>query len=552
MKVLFVQLVFILLIAVSCSQSEIDNRIALKIGDLEITNYEMQKQYNKRFAGDQPKSEKAQQQFKNDIIDQYLLIADAYRKKLDTLETIRKSIQYASDYFMIVMDGYMWKKQVVPVIDDYVKITPEKLQKRSKLYYFDIVRADNTTQLFALLDNDSIMDTNEEFNQLKQLQSQSAGITYLHTSMQWPFSMYRDFSDYLYAMHDGQISTILRDKDVVYYFRLDHIENIEVTDQNKLDLQMELYNIKSFDFNQELDQQMNLAGTPEINHPAVQKILDYIATNNSLTKYSGNDTVISYNLNGTRKHVTSGQFIEQQEYYPMAPVIGDERGLIEAINQYYYSDYLLAQAHSLGLFDDEVFKLDQKNFTNNLLHSHYMKTEIAGSIVIDSSEVTTFYHDNTAQFTRSKELIVDTYFFKNEEDANRAWLTLNDFYQNHPATEKIDPSCIVNLTRTLYDFHIDLENLTDYREEDLYKIQNLTVGAVSYGILYNKEYVIYIPTAQDGTSIKSLKEVYPQIEYQILTGRIETTRKNKIDSLKLVYQVTDNIDLNKLNKNFKL
>src|SRR6266542_6767274 len=144
--------ILILIAFCSCNSKKKDTEKVLKIGSLEITKYEFEKN-KKQEIGE--KEEKQTSDWKNKFIDKCYIIADAYIKKYDTLTNVKKQIFYIGKIMMVQQGGYLWNETVTPVVDKLKVLTNEKIEKRKKMYYFDYISFSSLESLLEVTKGDT-------------------------------------------------------------------------------------------------------------------------------------------------------------------------------------------------------------------------------------------------------------------------------------------------------------------------------------------------------------------------------------------------------------
>ncbi len=124
----------------SCAHNEIENKIILKINDLEVSEYEFYKNLSKSSLPNL--DTKTINRNDKEIIEylrDYYFVCDALNLKYDTLSSFKKEIFYTSGFMMTQKYGYLWKNNVSPIVDNFKELNKNKLENRKRVFYFDVV-----------------------------------------------------------------------------------------------------------------------------------------------------------------------------------------------------------------------------------------------------------------------------------------------------------------------------------------------------------------------------------------------------------------------------
>ncbi len=532
MKIIVLILLSIVTI-VSCTNKNPLEKVVLKINNVEINEY-MLHQKESQILSDH-KSKKALKKFKSYFINYYYIIADAYSKRYDTITDLQKRLKYNSDVLIIQKDGYLWNLNEVPKLKACAQLTQEQIDKRSKLYYFDIINVNDKQKLYEVLNRDTVINTIQEFRQLKEKCPDYISLSNFTATLQWPFIQYFNQSEYLQSMPEKQISELLKVGDTYYYFYLDHIEPIQLNQDEKNKLIQELQTLKEQEIDKTIDEEMIQAGNPQINHDAVKTLMDYINSGNELRTYKGNPMVLSYTLDARSKEVNFKEFIEPSYYFPVFPVITTEDELTSALYQHYYNDYLSNKARKLGLYKNKQYLADCKMLMDEYIYYKYIEEEIEKKVIIDTLEVEKFYNNHQDIFSEPKTILVNCYFFDDANTALNNWYAIQDFYKNNSSEMIEESKYLYNLVYTLPSHKINSKECRDIEPNSLIILRNTPNGSVSQPILYRKKYALCYRIGDEGMYVKKLSDIYKNIENNIRSNKIDSCINVRCQELKKKY-----------------
>ncbi|MGD8780675.1 MAG: hypothetical protein PVH88_17125 [Ignavibacteria bacterium] len=519
----------------SYNRHEIDNTIVLKIGELEITKYEFEKNMEKSIAEDNSKNIL---ECKKEYIEKCMIIADAYEQHYDTLRDIRKEVQYMSNFMMLQKDGYLWQKTVSPIVDDFKKVTETKIGKRKRKFYFDYIYCNSREGLMNITGKDTVLENLNEYTKLKNKCQFHDFLRTGHLSFQWPFLPFWDYKEYIYKLKEGEVSHLLNVNNKYYYLYVDHIENIEITPQETNNLQKELQLGIEKEIDDKKTEEIVLKCKPVLNNENINAIIKFISEGRNISEFNDNPELIHYDLNDSLKKVNFKTFFEYYSYLPVKPVIRDKKTLTDFINQFFYDDYLRDEAEKLGLYNSEKFLLDRKNFKNNVIYEEYLENNVISKIKTDPSEISVYYEKNKAQFIQPKIVTFDMYVFEKEIDANMNAHTISNFINTNQKEKARNPSVIKGLVDFIPNTKINLETDTSFSKEFVDGLLTLKVSMLSsYPVRLNNKYVLFYKIEEQGQSIKSLKNVHDRIENKIRNEKSEMRTREIIKELSRKYKI---------------
>jgi hypothetical protein len=543
MKIYFSMLGLIVCLLYSCNKNEIDKNIVLKIGMLEITKYEFEKNKTRGLitssddssAFNDPEKVVA---WKKDYFDRCFIMVDAYEKKYDTISELQKQIQSVGDYMMVQKYGYLWKKTISPIVDSAKVVNDEKINKRENLFYFDYISCDSKATLLVLLNNDMVLRDKEAFLKLKTKCQKNKALTSGYFSAQWPFLAFWDYREYLFNMKEGHVSKLIPIGNNYMYFYLDHIEKISITEKEKGNLLSELQLGIEDDLIKKSNADMDSKCSPVFNTANINIIAQFLSKGNSIFQFNNDIELIQYTIDN---NVRIGYFKKFLEYYSnqlMHHDIKDKETLIAYIKDFYNDDYLINEAKKLDLYNSDIFKLDRKNYQNGVFYGKYYEEEILKKIKIDSSEIVEYYNNNKKLFKQPKNVVLSMYVFANKTDAKNNIGIIIDLISRKEPDKTKNSATIKGLLKYEPDIDIDLENTDSYSEEFIHSLVVTPENSmVKSPLLHQGKYVLLYKKEETGESIKNLKEVYSNIEHKIRVDKGKIAEQELVKKLKTLYKI---------------
>jgi hypothetical protein len=531
-------LVLVFVFSCSNNNTRLDKNVVLKIGKLEITKYEFERNKTRDLVINGTDSSALYNSaklavWKKSYINKCMIIADAYDKKYDTIKSIQKKIEHVGNYMMVQRYGYLWKQTISPIVDANKVVTDEKIEKRKKIYYFDYVASKNIEELIKLTNPDTIVQNKAEFLNLKKQYPQNNALSAGYFSIQWPFLSFWKYRDYIYQMKEGSVSKPLLVGNNLMYLYLDHVEEITITDKEKANILTELQLGTEEELLAKGALDMKAQCQPNLNEPNIDIISQFLSKGNSITEFKDDIELIEYYINDTLRKKGSKDFIEYYSNLIMRDEIKDKERLRSYIYEFYGDDYLMNEAKKLNLYNSDIFKLDKKNYQNNILFGKYFENEILKNIKVDSSEIIRYYTANKHLFKQPKNIVASMYVFDKMSDA----ITNSNKIVEH-LNKKKDTANIEGLSQLISKVMIDLEKTDQYSKEFINTLIATPIGRITQRpVLHQNKYVVLFKNEENGESYKKLLDVYNNIENQIKAEKGEIKRQALVSQLKTRYKI---------------
>jgi hypothetical protein len=508
----------------SCCNFSSNKSIFLKIDNLEISHYEYNYEINKL-----PKEKIDLIKWKKEYIENSFFIGDAYKLKYDTLEYINKKVEITAKSMMVQKYGNLWNATVSPIVDKFMEITDEKIHKRGKLFYFDYIIFKKHDSIISNLN----IKSKDDYEKLKANCAKNKDVKIGYCTMQWPFGIIYSYADELYNLKPGDISSIIKLKNDVLVFYLDHIEEVPVSESDKSQLSSILQNIKETEIEETKNHEMILNGKPYIFNDHIKDLILYLKNGNNFMDYKNNPTLISYKINKDSLAIDYNTLKNSLIYSPYIVEIIDSIQLIKEIYQYFYDDYLHNEAYKLGLYSDLKFLLEKRNFKNKLLLNHYCQVHFIDSIKIDSIELSNYYQENFTKFNISQGLNLDILYFARPEIAERYLKELKTNISFSPEKIKglVDYKKQYIIDEQKNELPIDIVN-------ELEKLPDLTL--LNRTVSYNGRYLVVYKRNAVHNYVRSLETVSNEIYNNIFELKFNEKRSKRIEELKKKYPIKIN------------
>lgn len=531
-KIKAIIITIVLVILFSCKSN---NSTILKIGDFEISEYTFKremKKYLQTCENDNVNTIIWGEEFINNCF----LISDALYLRYDTIEFLKDELDVVSQVMMVQRYGYLWKKTVSPIVDDFMRVTKDKIEKRNKLLFVDIIICDNIDSLKILINNLHIDDM-QSFNKLKALCVNKTYLSNRYYSIYWPYGNLYKFENEISLLNPGMISSPLFDESRIIYLYLDHVEEIKINKKDEQNLSSELQMIKEREIDVKKELEMKNTGRLLILEDSLNCVLNYI-TNNFIGDF--NPIIAEYELDNKKKYIDLNSFSNYLKYNPYKRTVRSLDDVKKYINQYFFNLYLSNEASCLGLYESEEFKYDKQYFYYTLLLREYFNNKIINNANVDSSEIASYYENNLSEFEIVNGASINIFTFVDYQSAEKGLkkisCLIDSLLFNEEGLTKFEglvnyeKNQIINFVNSVYP-----DNITN-------SIQNLPERSLSLNIypFMNKYILIY--------KNKSVKNFNPEIDfvkdriyYKLLESKITEVKKTQVQKLKS----TLNVDINK-------
>ena len=536
-----IYLIIVILLLFSCNNDNLRNQIVLKIADLEITKYEFEKSRknaftdNKNDIGEKIKLNK-QSEWKKQYLAKYTIIAHAYKLGYDTISEIQKQVEFMSNFMIVQQYGYLWKATVSPIVDEFKQVTKVKEQKRKKLFYFDYIICNEINDLLEATNGDTIIENLNEYNKLKNKCHLYESLHSGYISQKWPFISFWKYREYLYKMNNGEVSELMKIDDSYVYVYLDYTEDIEITDNEKSNLQTEL----QLGIEQEIDDKKTVEITeyckPSFNNKNIEELTTFLEKD-KFENYLKNPVLLEYYISDTLKKLDFLSLLEYNSYLPVKNVVNTNAKLLELINQYYYDDYLKWEAKKIGIFNSDTFLLDRKMFKNGIIYDKYIEDCIINKIQVDSSEILQYYSINKSNYTIPKYIFVNMFTFNNEQAALNNIHKISEYIINNQSDSIFDFTVFNGLCDYKNNLKIDIEE-NNFSNDFINRLINQQVSKLTdQPLIYQNKAVLIYKIKTEGQCVKKLELVYDEIKQKIDQEKIELKTQELLSELKQKYKI---------------
>jgi hypothetical protein len=542
---LFRFLLFVATLGFMCScgtkktTDKVSGEVVLKIGPVEITQYEFLK--NKELfdgTGNANKKE-AQKKWLTDFIDRAYFLADAYSKHYDTIAAINKIADNAALDHIARVDGYVWKRVEEPKLQISNKVLRDAYKKQSAVYYLDVLFFKNQNALDSVL-NGRTVSNKSDFKQVAQRIKNNKTTKSFSNIYVWPFSAFTPVRDKIYTMNPGEVTAPFLTRKGYFMVHLNKKENVKQQPFRKAKEQIET-ELKSVKTEQIADKnQKNIfeKARIEIIEPEVSRLSEYLQNNkNELPLTLLGHSLMSYNINNQRKVYTVSQYWDYIHHLPlMLHDFSKKEAITATLKDEVIRQYLLRVADSLGILHENKYLLDKKNFRNELILLQYYQKEFRTEDSISEEEIRGYYEQHKAFYTGGKISVVSFLYFKDYASALNNRDMVNRIVSNGKFFEFRDSMVIKGLVSYQPNIKIERDN-NELPYELTNEIFSIPEGEVSNPVEYNNKFALFFVTKREGIRVKGFDEVRNEMKAILENEKIEHLKNERIKELKDEYKI---------------
>ena len=513
---------------------EISEEIVLKIGNVEITKYEFERNKSKYVT---PQTN--YKSWLSDFIDNTYILTDAYEKKFDTIQILQKKLNYAALKMMGQVNGYLWNKVEEPKL----KISKDELQtayeKRNKVYFIEYIRFSSKNEMDSIIKNNADIENEINFNLLVTEIKQKKIAEYNSNQYLWPFDNLNLLKNQIYNLKQGQIKTE-KTSEGIYIIHLLKKENIT---QPPFDKEIEniepiLKQIKTIQIAENKQNEIFEKTKIKINNQIENKLLN--ETNkqnisNDNIKFM-NEPLMEYYLNNEKIIFTVNDYYDYRINDQFLGIINNKQSLTNALQDYVIEKYLFLEAEKLRITQQKNYLLDRKNYLNTLLKMHYENEEFYKPIKVTDSELIKYYTQNSAQYVESKISYVSVFIFKNLSTASESWGYIKSKIAKGDFRGFTDTTKLKGLISYKPNIKIDRSN-TDYPTEIINSFLNRPEKTVTEPLVYGDKSIIFYKVKEDGKSIEPFYIIKEYLKEQVMMNKYQQNRQIRLNELKDKYKI---------------
>jgi hypothetical protein len=514
-------LVSITILFYSCNnatEKEIDDEVVLKIGDVEITRYEFERNKERYFDPSENYRHWVQE-----FIEDVYFITDAMNIGYDTMKIVNEQVYYTSLDMISKVGGYVWNEIATPILKNSKKDIKDVYNKQDKVYYIEYAIFPNKDILIESLNNDTIIESEYEFVNLTNIAKSRQDIRFENVALLYPFN------NALYPIRN-EITTLEEGELSSFY----HLPNgILIAHISKIEPQKRLqYKVAKH----EIDAQLSDLKIPEIVRNKQKEIFakaeiksdksvisDYLMSKTDTNyKVETTDIIAEYTLYDEARSITVYDFNKfLRKNLISTGSITSVKQVHLNINNIVIQQYLYIEANNLGILDGKKYQLDRRNFKNRFALNLYLREHVKDTTPIKEEEILEYYNSHTEQQKDVQTCFITEYIFKDYESAVNNEYTLRSKLNQGEIIDLSDSNIVKGLIGYESNKKVEMSDL--YISENMKRaVFNAELNEISGPHQNGNQYSLFYKTEEQGERVRNIDELREEI-----TSALRRQKKNK-------------------------
>ncbi len=433
-----------LLLVPSCHKKEEKTKVVARINELEITEQDLITQFNAR----QPQMDfkTAEQSVKqavlNDMIDQQLLLLEAYRLGYDKNAELVKLVQEKEQE--LAAEAFIEKEaNAEPVTENLAREYYRLMDKTYDISFIKLNKGQSEQEKQVIIDKANEiyrqLKAGANFNQMAAVHSQhgsAAGDSGRYTLVNC-FNLEKSLILRLHRMQTGEISEPLVAGDAVYILKLDRIiaQKLAEFSVSKPEIMEELEKMQQ---NQKAQKtvKIELALKKQYHYSLFPEQIDFFCNRTKKMK-SKSDTLEIFTATEKRvplsrtdfNEITIGEFLPKVAEYYWDSL--SQRRVVEMLLDYMNGKRILKH-HAMQQKINELPKIKNQLsvFQVQNLKGYVVQKEVVEKIAVTDEKLLALYERSKADFKVPPSVTVQEIFCRSKEESDRVHalaVAKNDF-----------------------------------------------------------------------------------------------------------------------------
>ena len=520
---------------------DVSDAPAFKVGDVTITKYELDK--NLRIFKDNYQNEHNKEassedvdQWKQEFLDRAYILAEAYSRGYGDRKDIREQTEKMGRFIVTQPNGLLTEKLTQKLVPSKQEIT-EIYEHQEQLFVIEYIMMESTDTLLTeqLIINDSL-DFKKYADQFQSNEKIKIGTM----SLLYPFIPFCDYRTQLVNLKAGEVAGPLKWEDNVFYFKI-----LETRNNERKSFDLEYGNIKTMMtlfykefFKVKWEDSLKVALNIQINNALADNLWqrleldknDPYHLDDSLFQDVLDDTLIQYHLKGKQVSATVKNFNCFYNQQVIKSAINKNRqALMDYIEYLAIEAAKYETAGKMGIFATKKFRLDEKNYKNNLVYVSFEK-ELRNSIHISNQRIQEFYQTNKESYTDGNSVRFDEYVFKDNRSAMHYWSQIKQ--SDAMAEDRVEG--LMRLKKNV----ITAWDTQEYPSQIIKTIFRMPDGQYTEpaDICQNGQYYMFHKLEEYGNQQKSLEEMYDEIYREIEKKELIILKEELLGSIRNKFQ----------------
>ncbi|QEH42339.1 peptidylprolyl isomerase [Chitinophaga sp. XS-30] len=342
-------------------------------------------------------------QLEDRLVEEGRILAFAMDHRYDTISLLQRQLEYAMRYYASSVDGYVWNREVKPLLKVTADEIREAYARRSTEYLLEFIRFSNEEQLKRYFASTPLVNTAKEFHALRRKTKADPVIQYYSVFHRYPFYPSGVYSGKMARPRAGDAWGPFETPSGYYVMHV--AEERKVTqrpfEQEQGLIREELLNALREKYILESQRQILQETRPHIHREALAGIAAKV--NTMERKWPGVDSglvLMEYHFRGKQHHYTAADFMEFVQCQPMfTGSLSEPQDIKKMLHAYLISISLFARAQQLGIEQDTAYQQFRKRYQQGIFITHYKRQHIYPNISIREGEMESYYRGHSSDFT---------------------------------------------------------------------------------------------------------------------------------------------------------
>ncbi|PWG81296.1 peptidylprolyl isomerase [Pararcticibacter amylolyticus] len=420
----------------SCTHSTKDesfaaNKVVLSVGKVGITEYELEKNLKlfkdayRDTANQQPSVVEIKKWIEG-FVDRTYFLADAYEKGYYKRQEVTQGVASMERLIISQRKGLLEQFMLngkLTINKKELELARERSRKKISIEYLRFEDFDAAKHFIGGVE----IKGSEKFREAVDNSRKHNAIFYEEKIIEWPFTDFSQYHEYLFNLKEGEVTPILTMLDGCYLF---YIKDIAISKNGtpdneiiqKLKFQKEAEIIAGY--KKEVDSNTNVI----YNSDVLSKFGGILSSRAPLHKFEKKDfsdilslDAFTYILKQKRIRYTVSDLINYYNYLPLKPEIRNIEQIGEIIRSMVYSEYSYLKAKECGITADPKFILDRENYQKNLIYDYYETEQLKSSVKLSKEDISGWYNKHRSEYVQPVGVNVSIFSFKDSLDRNKGF-----------------------------------------------------------------------------------------------------------------------------------
>ncbi len=547
-------IIVIILFSFSCSRRKENkippaNKVVLSAGTVNVTEYEFEKNL-KRFkdayrdtANKQPGAVEIKKWIEG-FVDRTYFLADAYEKGYNNRQEVAKGVAGMERLIISQRKGLLEQFMLngkLTINKKELELALERSRKKISIEYLRFGSFDSARHFIGGVQ----LQGKAKFRVAVENSKKNNTIFYEEKIIEWPFTDFSQYHEYLFNLKKDEITPILTMQDGAYIF---YIKDIVLSKNGTPDNEIiqKLKFLKETEimagYKKEVDSNTNVI----YNSDVLAKFGGVLSSRAPLHEFEKEDfkdiltlDAFTYILKQKRIRYTVSDLINYYNYLPLKPEIRSLQQIGEIIQSLVYGEYSYLKAQEWGITADPKFILDRENYRKNLIYDYYETEQLKSSIELSMEDISGWYNKYKSKYVQPVGVNVSVFSFKNASDVNNGF---SDILRYH--TDKLNVNQIKGVENIEWNIN------SSYRKPVL-------SGRVMQRLLLSKngqvlpptelagKYSVIIKNYDYGRRNMSLDEVKEEIAGEMKSAKLKEVKEECLKLLTPKYPCENKIEYKK-------